>query len=702
MNWLIDREYIAQEIYRGLAVPRYLPITSAFPDYARLAHIAKKLEIRYAYNPEKAKEIITEEMEKLGAKLIDGKWYYREEPVTIIFLIRVEDERRAIGDYVATLLENLGFVVDRQYKTAAEASPIWIGGNPADGRWHIYTAAWITTVVDRDQGSNFSFFYTPRGAPDPLWQAYTPSPEFDEVADRLDRADYKTLEERQELFARALELALQDSVRVWLVDTISFWGRRKDVAIAADLAGGISGSWLWPHTIRRLEQTGGIVKIALPNMLPSPWNPIGGSNWIFDTMLYRATGDLGLLPDPFTGLMWPQRIERAEVFVKEGLPVTKTLDWVDLKFVPEIQVPADAWIDWDATAQRFITVGEKYPAGLTANRKSVVYYPKDLYKLKWHDGSTLSLGDIVLGVILTFDRAKPESLLFDEAEVPSFESFVKHFRGFRIASKDPLVLEYYSDLYFLDAELNVATFYPYYSFGPGAWHSLAVGMRAEMEKELAFTSAKADRLGIEWMSYIAGPSLSILEKHLNRAKEENFIPYAPTLSKYISTTEAQERWTNLQRWYQAQGHFWVGMGPFYLDSVRPIEKILVLKRFAEFPDPAEEWLRFTEPWIAEVNLQGPAQVQSGTKAEFLVEVTFKGEAYPIESVDFVRYLVLDAHGEVALIGVAEPIRDGLWRIALTAEETAHLKTGSNRLEVVVAPLRVSIPSFESLTFVTTP
>lgn len=700
MNWLVDREHIAQQIYGGLAVPKYLPITSAFPDYARLAHIARALELRYAPDREKARKAIVEEMEKLGAELVEGKWHYQREPVSLIFLIRVEDERREIGDYVAGLLEDLGFVVDRQYKTAAEASPIWIRGNPADGRWHIYTAAWITTVVDRDQASNFSFFYTPRGETSPLWQAYKPAPEFDEVADRLDRADYKTLEERQELFARALELAMKDSARLWLVGTLNFWPHRKEVSLAADLAGGLSGSWLWPHTIRRVEQVGGTLRIALPSMLPSPWNPIGGSNWIFDTMLYRATGELALLPDPFTGLVWPQRIERAEIFIKEGLPVTKTLDWVDLKFVPEIRVPPDAWIDWDPTAQRFITVSQKYPEGLTANRKSVVYYPKEFYKLKWHDGSKLSLADIVLGMILAFDRAKEESPLFDEAEVPSFESFMKHFRGIRIVSKDPLVLEYYSDLYSLDAELNAASFYPYYAFGPGPWHTLAVGMEAEANRELAFTSDKADKLEIEWMNFIAGPSLTVLAKHLSEAKEKNLIPYASTLSEYASATEIQERWANLERWYQARGHFWVGMGPFYLDSVRPVEKIIVLKRFADFPDPAEKWLRFAEPWIAEVAVEGPTRLQSGQEAGFSVKVSFEGEPYPVKDIDFVRYLLFDAFGEIALSGSGAAVGDGLWRITLTAEETARLPSGSNRLEVIVAPRRVSIPSFASFGFVT--
>lgn len=61
MNWLIDRDYIVDEIYGGLAVPKFFPITAAFPDYARYAAAAKTLELKYAHNPELAEQVISEE-----------------------------------------------------------------------------------------------------------------------------------------------------------------------------------------------------------------------------------------------------------------------------------------------------------------------------------------------------------------------------------------------------------------------------------------------------------------------------------------------------------------------------------------------------------------------------------------------------------------------------------------------------------------
>jgi peptide/nickel transport system substrate-binding protein len=701
MNWLVDRNHIVEEVYGGLAVPRYLPLNTTFPDYARLADVARTLEIRYQHNPEQAKSIITREMQNLGATLQNGQWHYQGQQVRLIFLIRVEDERRDTGDYIATLLEDLGFVVDRQYKTAAEASPLWGGSDPSEGRWHLYTGGWISTAISRDQAGNFNSFYTPRGQPDPLWQAYTPVPELDEIAENLGRRDYSTLEDRQRLMARALELAMQDSVRIWLVDTISVWPRRQEVNLAADLAGGFSASGLWPHTLRFVdpEQGGQRVTFGTPSILTEPWNPVAGSNSVYDLMIIRATTDSPTLPDPFTGLSWPQRIKHAEVYLEEGTPVTQTHDWLELSFVSSIEVPADAWIDWDAAEQRFITVGEQHPEGLTARTRTVIHYADGLYSMEWHDGNRVSLGDMVVSFILGFDQAKPESSIFDEAEVPSLETFLRHFRGLKIVQEDPLVVEVYSDQIFSDAE-SIAASRASYLFTSVPWHSLALGILAEQNRELAFSSSKADRLRVEWMSYITGPSQPILERYNNQALQDGFIPYQNATGQYISVDEARERYRLLREWHETRGHFWVGQGPYYLASVHPTEKNVVIRRFAGFPDPPDKWLRFTDPRIPEVNVSGPTRVTTGQGAEFIVEVNFSGEDYATGDVEFVRFLVLDARGELRTTGDAQPVQDGMWRVVLTPEQTADLEMGSSRLEVVVVSSVVSIPSFAQFPFVT--
>src|SRR6266498_5027821 len=138
INWLIDRNYINQEIYAGGSLPKLFAITTQLVEYTNLIETARSLEAKYAYNPDKAKEAINTEMATLGAELGgDGKWQYKGKPVTLIFLIRPDGDgtRKPLGDYVANQLETLGFTIDRQYKKSSEAFPIWLGTKANLGKW---------------------------------------------------------------------------------------------------------------------------------------------------------------------------------------------------------------------------------------------------------------------------------------------------------------------------------------------------------------------------------------------------------------------------------------------------------------------------------------------------------------------------------------------------------------------------------------
>lgn len=696
MNWLIDRDYIVREIYGGLAKPRFLPISSVFADYARIADVAKVLERKYAYNPTKARQVIESEMAKLGATKVGGKWTYKGKPVTLINLIRSDDEqRKQIGDYVSQLLEGLGFTVTRRYGRSAELSPIWLRGDPSAGQWHLYTGAWVNTGIPRDEGDNIEFYYTDRGQPVPLWQAYKPGPELDELAEKLARRGYSSLEERKQMMARALELALQNSVRIWLVDRSSFIPRRSDVRVAADLAAGVQASALWAYTLRVGNRTGGTVRVGSSNVLVDPWNPIAGSNWTFDMFPIRATGEFPAMPDPHTGLYLPSYVERAEVYVKRGLPVGKTLGWVDLRFVDENKVPADAWIDWNARTQSFVTVGEKHRNGLTANVKVVVRYDRNLFnKIKWHDGSPMSLGDMIMSVIMTFDRAKPESRLYDESAAAVFEAFQQYFRGFRIVSRNPVVIEYYTDTYDLDAETTAYTAsvfaWPYYTQGPAPWHTIALGKFAEEKRRLAFSAAKASELKVDWMNFVAGPSLQILKDELRNVRRQAYIPYEATLREFITTQEARARWENVGRWVDQKGHFWIGNGPFYLEKAFPVEKVVQLKRFTAYSEPADKWAGFGSPAIPAVSVTGANRIQPGAAATFDVRVTTGGRPYALRDIAEVKYLVFDARGRLALQGKAVGVRDGLWQVRLTADQTRTLPLGPARIEVIAVSKRVSM------------
>jgi len=412
------------------------------------------------------------------------------------------------------------------------------------------------------------------------------------------------------------------------------------------------------------------------------------------------------MADPYTGLAYPQRIASAELTIKSGLPITQNLDWLTVNEVDQVDVPEDAWVDWDAAEQRFITAAEKFPDGATANIKSVVTYPADLFEtVKWHDGSPISVGDFVMSFIQSLDPAKPESPHYDESLALSIDAALVAFKGYRITSTDPLTIEYYSDSYNSDAELNILPQWPdsqYGLSGENSWPILSISNLAEAAGELAYSQDKADTLEIENTSWVGGPSLEILAKYLDQAAGESYIPFEPTLGQFITKEEADLRYANFMNWYEEHGHFWVGTGPYYLDQVFTTEKSLVLKHNPDFPDLADRWSRFSEPQMATTVIDGPGQVKAGEEAVFDVMVSFKDQPYPQADIKGVKYILYDATGAIVTIGDPEALGDGQYQVTLGPDVTTELPTGSARLEVIAAPIPVAVPSFSSFDFVAVP
>jgi hypothetical protein len=385
-----------------------------------------------------------------------------------------------------------------------------------------------------------------------------------------------------------------------------------------------------------------LMRIASTDILTQPWNPVQGTNWAYDRFVMDALQDLSVAPDPETGLYVPWRIQKADVVVQTGLPVgvtTPNNKWLNLSFSDEIAVPADAWADFDATTQKFTPAG----TGVTAKTKTVIYYPKDIFDVEYHDGSTLSPADFILSaIVMNFDRAKPASDIYDASFVPAYEAFMDHFKGVTFDFDNPsygLVVTTYDDLWYLDAEWIVQfagagfCWYPVSNYGQLSFEATSLGILAESKNELAFSNSKATDNNVEWMSYIGGPSLAILEDDLadvltSGNANYGYIPYEPTLGDYITASEAVARYQNLKDFYDEHGHFYIGTGPYYMDSVDTSGKVVDLKKFTGYDMPGDLFFSYMTPvptppypdvsgaWVDEISMTAePDNAAAITKLE---------------------------------------------------------------------------------------
>jgi hypothetical protein len=551
------------------------------------------------------------------------------ERVTLNILIRTEDEREDIGNYLETVLEDLGFYVTHQYGISSQLGPIW-QGEPSLGLWHAYTGGWVSTAVERDSGTNFGFFYTTIGTawmPVPLWHAYTDEGDFYDLCQALWNNDFSTGAERADLFEDGMWMSMNDSVRIFLLDRTSFSPLQTDVALEADAYGGIYASWLWALTVHFRDGSGvpqaptgnTTLRMSTTDLFIDPWNPVAGSNWAYDMFPIRATAEQSFVYDPNTGLPWPHAVEDAEIWWVDGLPIIYDADheegaehgWLTHHTVAEeIEVPGTAWADWDATTDSFITTATRFGGPETAKVKVVTRYADDIFSTPLHDGSTLSEGDFLFYLCQWFDRADSSSPWYDASHEPRFNAFMSQFKGveYNFSPSDPsyaLEITTYTDQYDLDAELIVAdnqvNWFPHRDYGsPFVWHNCALGMLAEEDLELAFSQAKADMLEVEWISFIDGPSLPILADHLTDVQNSGhgdyrFLPYSNVLGSYVDNTQIDTRYSNLASWYAAKGHFWVGSGPYYLEDVDTPAPFIELGRFGSYPKDGTRWFFTMDP-----------------------------------------------------------------------------------------------------------
>ena len=837
MNWAIDRNYINQEIYAGGALPKFTPLATQLVDYTGVIDVARGIEAKYAYNLDKAKTVVNAEMPTLGASLgTDGKWQYKGKPVTLIFLIRNDGDKTRLpqGEYFAQQLEALGFTVNRVEKKSSELSPIWIGSDPAEGQWNLYTSGWGSNGLSRDEKSIFQEMYLPDSVDGyPYNVANVPDPAYQKVGDDLANGKFSTLQERHDLLAQALPLALQDSLQVWTVDLQTYAPFNCKLQVSADVGAGVETTQMAPFNLRIKGQVGGAVKSATTaTLFTDPWNPVNGSNWVSSAFVQNAVDGNAFMPDPYTGLSWPLRADKAEVTVQTGLPVSASEPWVTLKTADTIPVPDDAWADWDAKAQKFITVADlktmiadaktkktAYDAMVATNKplletkagdlaKAVNYakftadtakgvvtdlaaylktlngqdtdvatalaaddavkattdlvtaindtktvlkpdekaakvkdfalsyvkiadfdanlaalagrtedtakvkislaFPSDLFKtVKWQDGSNLSVADFVMQMILTFDQGKADSAIYDSDVSGNLEAFLTTFKGVKIVSTDPLVIETYSDNFYADAELDaslVGVWWPKYLYGEAPWESIAIGNMAVGAKQLAWGTGEADRNKVEWMSFIGGPSLDILAKNLDQAITDKTIPYAPTMGTFLTADEASARYTALKTWYTTYHNFWDGTGPYYLASVDLNAGSAVVKNNPNYVDTADRWSKFGLAPLAVAAVDGPAQVKIGAESVFNVTLTMKSDGSPYANSDVkaVKFLIYDASGATVYVGAGVAAGDGKYTLTVPADVTSKLVAGTGRIEAAAVLIPVAIPAFSTLDYTVVP
>ena len=734
---LCDKELWVSEFLLDNAMPMYSAVLPTAATYPSIIVETTKTAIAFAFDEALGLQMINDRMLELGGvKNAAGNWTLANtvsgemEVVEIVGTIRVSDERWEMGDYFCDQLEKAGFLTRRIYGSGGELYNYWGLSLPSDLTYNFYTEGWGSSGISLTSASTWAQMYTdqamgvfPYNDMNEEWCDYTFGEGFYEAACRIYTGDYNSAEERLDLFLLCEERMRENPTHVWAWNNASAYMIPEGIAGVHDLAAGTFIHRFVTHALRFVDADGapilgGDMVVSNQEFLVNAINPVNGSNWTYDYMFMRPTQDYPIYTHPHTGIPIPHMVEKAEVVVLTGKPViidSTTVEdgWCTLEFVDSIAVPGDAWGDWDPVNQVFIPVSEVYPDGVTdCSSKTTITYPTWLLDgtVVWHDGSPLSLGDLVCGLIVgfPFDAAFTESEIYDEYRVTDYNTSMSTFRGLKIISEDPLVVEVYDSAISGYAETiaqgRCGLLWPNSQSGSymPSWHSYAIGWKTEAAGLGAFGDSKSTDLGVDWINYVDGPQLQLLLGNLGTCIIENFLPFAPTLSQYVTTAEIIDRYQNLSGFASEYGHVWIGTGPMYLAQVDSLAGIIVLRNNADYFLETGYYLGrgYDEVGIPDLVASGPETVDIGTEAVFNVAITLGGEAYPEGFIKEVIYLLIDATGQIAYDGAGEVVGDGAASVTLTADQTATLASGANRLEIVVVVKTVVLPGQTSVSFTT--
>lgn len=665
MNWLIDRQFVADELYGGLGFPHISLFHAKQPDYGRLAAFIAGIEAQYAFDPEKAEAVITQAMTDAGATKVGGLWMMDGNPVTINFVIRTSPvPRTRNGEYMAGLLEDLGFTVTRDFKTGSQASPIVYSGIASDGLWQAYTEGWGSTAMTLwSQFGGYQFFQWP--AFSSVWNEHAVDPVTDQAITDWFLQTFNSEEEREELIKTVIAGTIQDSTRVWLVAETSMFVNRADI----DLVHGLAAGFNEMYTIRSASRNGQVggpeshITASQFEGFVGGWNPIG-ITWLFDRNIEYAYRDPGAVwPNPHTGKHIPLRAN----WVTETAGPTGTLD-----------IPADATV-WNMAAGAW----EAVAAGATATSK--VTYTYDLGS--WHHGMPVSVLDMLNAVSVTYRLEDPDGDAFCVCHEGQFSFFQSIFKGLRVVG-DPATsneVEVWLDYWHWDegeiagaGDIWATTPYEIWEMMLRAYKDSVTGAAGT-----AFLEEDAVAKGWEWMNQAFGPSVPMLKIAFDINMAASTIPMG--LTGMITATDADARYAASLAWYnahQAAGNaFQISNGPFWLTSVDiPTKTVVLTADRAGYPLPANQWQSLLNVRIPEITLGPAPTVNLDVGAVFSIGVSLFGEPYDDVSLDFI---VLDpAAGAVLFEGQAVRIGPGSYEARLTAAQTATLVPGAYELRVI--------------------
>ena len=653
MQFLVDRQTIAQDIYQGAGQPMITHVGPSDTDFLTVYDIDRGSGI--TYDPELARDLIADAMTEAGAELLDGFWQFEGRPILLKLVARVEDERREIGDLLRVELEQAGFRVAQSYEQFAPAVQKVYSTDPQQFEWHAYTEGWGRGSPQRYDVGSVNSFNAPWLGNMPGWREegfwQYENEELDELGQTLFRGEFDSLEQRNEIYRTMTQAGLDESIRIWLATVNnSFPSNDAIEGLTRDIVAGPRNPW----ALREAFVPGdGDLTIGHQWVWTerTTYNPVGGFGDVYSVDVWRNLQDPPIWNDPFTGIPQPFRASyEVETAGPDG-----TLD-----------VPTDA-LEWDVEAKAWVPVA----AGATAKSKVTYDYSKYLSS-KWHHGEPITLADGIYSLAQTFERAyDPDKVRIETALAVTSRPYLETLKGFRLTEDDKL--EVYADYWHFDED-HIGQYASAIAFDMPWEVNAAMDDLVFEQRRAAYTAPAAGRFSVPWLSLVLKRDAGLVDRTLRQLGRDDFVPSGELQfgDRTLATPEeAMARFDAAQEWFDDHNHLVISNGPFFLERFDQPANFAELLAFRDPTYPFKPGDNYRgEPDKLTVGDIESALVVPGEDAVVTASVIGPGTVG-------LQYLLLDpALGEVVVSGPADPgATAGDFSVTIPADITSTLFPG---------------------------
>ena len=499
INYVVNREFVAREVYNGLAMPKFASVDGSDFDYLSVFDIVHSRG--FSYDPEFARALVARAMSDAGAELVGGAWHYNGEAIELKFVIRTEDARRHIGELVRAELQKLGFTVDAGYHELSAAESIVYSTNPQDFQWHLYTEGWDGWFFGPYDDVAINQMAAPWFGDMPGWQEESFWQYAQEDLDVLGRSLYEGgfsgADERDDIYREMTRLSLDEAVRVWIVTVLSGYPATEHLqGVTADIFAGPLNS----RTLREAYLPGrDTITVGSPWLWTErfTWNLVDGFGDAYSYDIWQNLYDPTMARHPFTGLPVPFRAQ----YEVETAGAGGTLE-----------VPADAVL-WNADAETFRPVGP----GTQAISKVTFDYSQYLGS-NWHHGQPISLADLVYSIYQAYDTVfNEEKSRIETAISSSNKPYLETIKGFRLVGDSKM--EFYADYWHFVPDL-IAEYSGLGGFSTPWEIRAALDQLVFVERSGAYTDTAAQRFGVDWLSLVLEQDARAVQRVLREFQEE--------------------------------------------------------------------------------------------------------------------------------------------------------------------------------------